>query len=307
MRTVGILAAVALSFASLPARADTAKAWAAAKAGLPADAKIVIGVDLAALQKTQLFAMVYPKLLEKADASQVIDTVKSTCKIDPLAAVKGMVVAMSDDQQSGAIYLAISGIDKAKLSSCLQTAIKAGKTAKVSLKQDGNITQVSDGTSTAFIGWVGKDVIVVSLHAEDKPSLVKWMGGKGALAKSGLGKSLGKLNTTATLWGAGEATKEVEPGVTVKGGYGQVSFAKGNLDADLHAVMASAAQAVTMATSTKKQLDEAKQNQLPPAIATVLKAVTIAPANDEVVLKGSFVENDLMSLLALALGGVGSP
>jgi hypothetical protein len=309
MRTAGIFVAAALSLASLHARADTAKAWTAAKAGLPADAKIVIGVDLAAIQKTQLFAILYPKLLAKADASKVIDTMKGTCKIDPLAAVQGAVVAMSDDQQSGAIYLAISGTDKAKLSSCLQAAVRgrADKTAKVALKQDGNITQISDGKSTTFLGWVGKDVIVVSLHAEDKPSLVKWMGGKGALAKSGLGKSIGKLNTAATVWGAGEATNEVQPGVTVKGGYGAVTFANGHLDADLHAVMASAAQASVMASSTKKQLEEAKQGQLPPEMVTLLKAITIAPANDEVVLKGSFVEKDLLSVLALVLGGAGGP
>jgi ABC-type enterochelin transport system ATPase subunit len=223
--------------------------------------------------------------------------------------VQGVVVATSADQQDGAVYLAISGLDKAKLSSCLQAAVKdmADKTAKVSLKQDGNITQVSDGKDTAFIGWVGKDVIVVSLHAKDKPSLLKWMGGKGALAKSEVGKSIAKLNTAATMWGAGEASKEIQPGVTVKGGYGTVTFSKGNLDADVHAVMSNATQASTMATSTKKQLDEAKQGQLPRTIVTMLNAVSIAAANDEVILKGSFVEQDLLSVLALAAGGFGGP
>ena len=43
MRIVGIVAAVIVSLASPHARADTAKAWTAAKAGLPAEAKIVDG------------------------------------------------------------------------------------------------------------------------------------------------------------------------------------------------------------------------------------------------------------------------
>jgi hypothetical protein len=309
MRTAGILAAVVLSFASLHARAEPSKAWTAAKAGLPADAKIVIGADLVAIQKTQLFATYYPKLLEKGDAGKVIEKVKGSCKIDPLTAVQGVVVATSADQEDGAVYLSITGLDKAKLSSCLTAAVQgmADKDAKVTLKQDGNITQVSDGKDTAFIGWIGKDVIVVSLHAKDKSSLLKWMGGKGALAKSDVGKSIAKLNTAATMWGAGEASKEIEPGVTVKGGYGTVTFAKGNLDADVHAVMANAPQATKMATSTKKQLDEAKQGQLPKTFVTMLSAVSIAAANDEVVLKGSFVEQDLLSVLALAAGGFGGP
>jgi hypothetical protein len=326
MRTAGIFAALAVTFVSSHARADS-KAWTAAKAGLPADAKLVIGVDFAAIQKTELFATYYPKLLEKAEAAQMISTMKDSCKIDPLTAVQAVVVAMSSDQQDGAIYIAVAGVDRAKLTSCIQLAAQqkadkaaaekpatdkpaadkpaADKPAKVSVKQDGNLTQITNGADTALFGWVGKDVIVVSIHAQDKASLVKWMGGKGALAKSTLGKSIAKINTSAAVWGAGEETKEVEQGITVKGGYGAVKFAKGSVDADVHAMMENAAQATKMATSANKQLDEAKQgSQLPPMIAGMLKTVTIAAAGDEVVIKATVVEKDLMNVLSLAgLGG----
>ena len=305
MRIVGIAAAAVLSFASPHARADTAKAWTAAKAGLPAEAKIVIGVDFSAVQKTQLFAVLYGKLVDKAEVTKVLDTMKTTCKIDPLAAVQGVVIAQSADQQDGAIYLGLAGVDRTKLSSCLQTAIQGmeDKTAKVSVKQDGNITQIiADGKDPQFFGWVGKDVVVVSPHAKDKAALLKWMNGKGALGKTEVGKFITKLSTSAAVWGAAEGTKELQPGITAKGGYGVITFAKGNADADIHAVMGDATQAATMATAAKKQLDEAK-GQLPPPIETLLKSVTIAPAKDEVVLKGSFLEKDLLAAVALGLGG----
>jgi hypothetical protein len=335
MRTAGIFAAAALLLVSFRAHADP-KAWTAAKAGLPADAKLVVGVDLAAIQKTQLFATYYPKLLEKADATKLIDEMKATCKIDPLAAMQGFVVATSSDQQDGAVYIALSGVDRTKLSSCLQVAAqrKADKVAtsdrpdkqdkpdkpatpekpdkparpvKVSLKQDGNITEISDGNETTFFGWVGKDVLVVALHAQDRPSLVKWMGGKGALTRSELGKTIAKVNTSATMWGAGEAIKEIQDGVTVKGGYGAVKFSKGNLDANVHAVMGDAAQATTMATTAQKQLDEAKQGALlPPTMVAMLKAVTIAATSNEVVVTANVVEKDLLGVLDLALG-LGGP
>src|SRR5512140_890553 len=148
MRTAGIFAAVALSyllfaFGSSHARADASKAWAAAKVGLPADAKLVVGVDLAALQKTQLFATFYPELLQKAEAKSVIDSIKDTCKIDPLTAVKTVVVAIADDQKDGVVYIAFSGVDKAKVSSCLQSTVQgiADKTANIALKQDGSVTE----------------------------------------------------------------------------------------------------------------------------------------------------------------------
>jgi hypothetical protein len=228
---------------------------------------------------------------------------------------------MSSDQKDGAFYIGLSGVDRAKLSACIQLAaqIKADKAAaekpvaadkpvKVSLKHDGNITQLSNGMESSYFGWVGKDVIVVSLHEEDRASLVKWMGGKGALARSSLGKSLAKTNTAATLWGAGEETKELEAGVSAKGGYGALRFSKGTLDADVHAVMENAAQATKMATSVTKQVDEARQGgQLPPMFVAMLKSVTIAAVSDEVVLKANVAEKDLMQLVGMAIAGIGGP
>jgi hypothetical protein len=309
MRTVALLVAVGLSLVPLHARADASRAWAAAKAGLPADAKVVIGVDFGAIQKSQLFATYYPKLRDKPEVSKILESMKTTCKLDPLTTVQGIVVATSGDQNEGAVYLSIAGVDRARLSSCLQTAGQAvDKTAKVSIVQDGNITALTENTDTSFFGWVGKDVIVVSTRGKDKASLLKWMNGKGGLARSELGKSLAKVNTSAAVWGAGETTKEIQPGITARGGYGSVSFANGNVNADVHGVMASPAQATTMASTANKQLVEAKQGGgVPPQIAAMLKAVTISAAKDEVIVKASVVEKDLMAVLALAMSGMGGP
>lgn len=307
MRIAAILAAATLSAVSLSARADTARAWSAARAGLPADAKLVIGLDLAAVQKTQLFIQLLPALLEKADAAKVIDEMKTQCKLDPLAVVQGFVLAMTADQQEGAAYVALSGVDRARLSSCMQREFQAhaDKDAKVTVKQDGNVTQVSDGKDSMFLGWVGKDVVVVPLNVQDRATLVKWMSGKGALAKTTVGKRLGKVNTSAAMWGAGDGAKEFEPGIVVTGGYGALTFAKGNVDANLHATLENAGQATAMASSAQKQLDEFRQTPiLPPTIAAILKAITIAAASDEVTLKANVVEKDLAAALSMALGSL---
>jgi hypothetical protein len=307
MRAVGIFAAAALSLIALPARADTAKAWSAAKAGLPADAKVVFAVDFAALQKTQVFAQLWPKMLERFDAAKVLDAMKADCKLDPMAIVQGAVIAMADGQREGAAYVAVAGADKAALSGCLQREMEkhGDKNAKVTVKQDGNITQVTNGSDSMFLGWVSKDVVVVPITNNDKATVVKWMSGKGALGKTSVGKTLAKVNTSAALWGAGEGNDEFQPGVTVKGGYGSVSFVKGNVDANLHATAGSAAQAKTLAESTQSQLDGARKNPLlPPSLGLVLQAVTIANVNEEVVIKANVVEKDLVSALSLALGAL---
>jgi hypothetical protein len=309
MRTAGLLAglSLALSLGALDARADTARAWSAAKAGLPADAKVVFALDFAALQKTQVFAQLWPKLLERFDAAKVLDEMKADCKLDPMAIVQGAVIAMADGQREGAAYVAITGADRGKLAACLQREMEkhGDKDAKVVVKQDGNITQVTNGSDSMFLGWVGKDIVVVPITSNDKATVVKWMSGKGALAKTGVGRTLAKVNTSAAVWGAGEGNDEFQPGVIVKGGYGSVSFAKGNVDANLHATAANATQAKTMADSTQKQLDGVRKNPLvPPSIGLMLQGVTIATAAEEVVIKASVIEKDLVTALSLALGAL---
>ncbi len=307
MRTAGFVVASCISLVALTANADT-RAWTAAKAGLPSDAKIVIGLDVGALQKTQLFTTYYPKLLAQNGTGATFDKLKTECKIDPLVAVTSFVVATTSDQSEGAAYVSVSGIDRAKVSACFQSPGMSEKGTKVTVKQSGDIMEVNDGKATSYFGWVGKDVIVVPLKPEDKAQLQKWMGGKGALATSDVGKSLAKVNTSAALWGAGIATKEIKPGTTIKGGYGTVQTKTGNLDLDIHAVMASADQAKQFATDAKKQVDQMKQaNGLPPAIAALAKGVTINAANDEVVVKANVVEKDLLAVIAMATGGMGGP
>lgn len=328
MRTAGILAALALSTAALhgQARADVARAWAAARAGLPADTKVVIGVDVAVVQKTQLFATFYPKLHDQPDVAKVLDAIKTGCKIDPLAVIQGIVIASSGEHEDGALYLAVSGVDRNKLSSCLQitaqaaappaeagdkpgdkTADKPGdkmadKTAKVTIKQAGNITEVNRGGESGYFGWVGKDVLVVTLHATDKASLVKWMGGKGALAKSDVGKTLARVNTGAAMWGAGIGTREVQPGMTAKAGYGALSYARGQLSADIHAVMENAGQAGSASMTVNQQLGLLKASgQIPLEVAPVVQAITVAADNDEVRIKASVAEKDLLGAIVFAI------
>ncbi len=317
MRTAGILAALALSTAALhgQARADTARAWAAAKAGLPADTKVVIGVDVAAVQKTQLFATFYPKLHDQPDIAKVLDAMKDGCKIDPLAVIQGIVVASSGEQDDGAMYLAISGVDRNKLSSCLQTAAQAnapaaeaGDKPKVTIKQTGNITEVSRGGDSGYFGWVGTNVLVVTFHATDKASLTKWMGGKGALTRSDVGKTLVRVNTAAAMWGAGTGTKELQPGMTARGGYGAVTYAKGQLSADIHAVMETAAQAGSASMMANQQLNLIKATgQVPAELAPVVQAILISADHDEVRIKASVAEKDVLGAVSFAINNFGSP
>lgn len=324
MRTAGLLAALALSIAALhgQARADASRAWAAARAGLPADTKVVIGVDVAAVQKTQLFATFYPKLHDQPDIAKVLDAIKNGCKLDPLAVIQGIVFASSGERDDGALYVAVSGIDRTRLGSCLQTTAQAAaphaeagdkpgdkpaEPAKVTLKQAGNITEINSGSESGYFGWVGKDVLVVALHATDKPSLVKWMGGKGALARSDLGKTLARVNTAAAVWAAGTGAKELQPGMTTRGGYAAVTYAKGQVSADIHAVMENAGQAGSASIMANQQLSLLKATgQVPLELAPVVQAITVSADHDEVRVKASVAEKDVLGAVTFAIDNFGN-
>src|SRR5665647_1585555 len=158
----------------LRAAADPGKAWTAAKASLPATTSVVVGFDLAALAKSSLFKLALPLMLaQQPDMKSGLELVKTTCQIDPLTAVSGVVAGTDKDQKQGAIFIAVNGIDEAKIVTCLDAIAKAKGTADtvVSVTKDGAITEVAKGTDKFYMTWISKDVIAIAVVPGDKAQL----------------------------------------------------------------------------------------------------------------------------------------
>lgn len=301
---------MALCLAAGPPRAahaDAAKAWAAAKAGLPSDTRAVISVDVAGVHKEAAFAKVFDKLRTNPEFATTLDALKTGCKIDAFNAIQGLVVAFGADPSEGVIYLAISGIDRPGLATCIQHVDK-DKATKVSIKQDGNLTQLTEGDDTSFFAWIGKDVVAISFNPKDKSSLLKWIGGKGGLASAPVNKTVAKVNKAAAAWGAGELDKELQPGMTARSAYGAITLPQGNVSFDVHAVMASADQASSTVTAVQGQIAAARTGlaQQQPKAGALLDKLTVAASGPEVVIKASVPGQDLLELLAPMMGG-GAP
>jgi hypothetical protein len=134
------------------------------------------------------------------------------------------------------------------------------------------------------------------------------MAGKGALAASDIGKSLARVNTQAAVWGAAADPKEIQPGMTAKGGYVAVTYAKGQLAMDLHAKLETAAQAGSASMMANQQLTLAKASgQIPVELAPVIQAITISAESDEVRIKASVAEKDVLGTITFAINNLGSP
>jgi hypothetical protein len=303
MRTARALVApvfaVAVCLVPLRADADAAKAWAAAKTNLPSTTNVLVGLNLTTLTKSSLFSMAFPLLLaQQPDVKSGLDLIKTTCKIDPMTVIDGLVVGMDKDQNTGAVFLALNGVDEAKIARCLEDVAKSkGQTdAKVTITKDGTISEMTDGKHKAYVSWIGKDVLVMPLKFDDKAQLQKWTGAKGGLAKAPIGKVLSKVDTRAGIW-AVTANEQDLDGMKMKIGYGSLNSMKGSLVADLHIVVASAADAKSIADKAQTELAaKAADPALAANLQTMLKGVSVKSAGSEVLVKATMIEKDLLSL-----------
>jgi hypothetical protein len=286
------------------ASADAARAWAAAKDNLPAQTALVVGADLTVITKTKIFNTLMPVLFAKEpDARKVFDTIKASCKIDPLSAIQGVVYATDAERNQGAVYLSLgAGLDQAKLASCFEQVAKANgaKDPKLTVKKTGAITEVTMDKDKAYVSWIGTDVLVIPSDVRDRAVLEKWIGQKGGLARSPVAKVYASANTKGAVWGASAIAKELESGVNMKTAYGALTLAGGNLVIDLHTTLDNAKVATDAVAKANAQIAQvAGSGQLPPGIQTVLKQVSVKSSGPDVVVKATVPESEVLNLLSM--------
>src|ERR1041385_6322331 len=215
-----MVAIIALVVAPRLAGAETSRAGAAAGDNLPADTAIVMNVNVASLAKSQIVSQMLPMMLAAdQDAKKTFDLLKSECGLDPFRAMQSVLIGTDAAQQHGVAYIALAGIDRPKLTACITSVAKAMTKQPVSMKSDGNISEITIDTRTVYVGWISNDVVVVPL----------------------------KDNDGAAIWGATTVSKQLTD-ATMKVGYASITYANGNLSADVHAQLENAKQASALVT-----------------------------------------------------------
>lgn len=271
---------------------------------MPAETKLVVGVDFVAFRKTQVFARVLSALRKASRADEFLDTLKSTCKLDALAALQSFVFASAADTGDAVVYIGVNGLDRTKLADCMKAVGQTEKGANLSVKQDGRLTQIRlrDGDGV-YLGWVDKEVLVASLGSHDKASLLKWMGGNGALASSELGKQLAKVDTAATLWMAHDGEKELLPGLTIEAVHGAVTSRNDTLRFEVHARVTDARTATLAADGINQRIAEGlHSSRTQPELSAILKTARVTADNDDVKLTATAVERDLLAVMPATFG-----
>ena len=173
------------------------------------------------------------------------------------------------------------------------------KDAKLSVKKTGAVTELGMDGKTAYVSWIGGDVLAISLDIRDKAQLERWVGQKGGVARSPVSKLVAAANTKATVWGASSQTKQLEQGITMKGAHGALSMASGNLGLELHVMLDNAKAATEAVARANKQLADVSAGNVPPKVQAMLKQVSVKAAGPEVTIKASVPETELLSLMML--------
>jgi RNA polymerase sigma factor (sigma-70 family) len=153
---------------------------------LPANADVVVGVDMTRIQTSVLWQTFVEPAVEHASG---LDEFVKACGFDPLASLSLVTVGMSglgnDAQLAGTIV--VHGFDKAKAMACLTNYAVPQTGAKVTVDGDVVLLNSPDGTGAA-IGLTFVDdttaLVVVGAAGATKAGIEQVAAGHGALASS---------------------------------------------------------------------------------------------------------------------------
>jgi hypothetical protein len=295
------------------AEADVSKAWAAAKANLPISTEAVLAIDIAEVVKSPLFLKVWDELLKiDRDFPMLASTIKTACKADAYALVDGIVIAGSEANDSGAVYVQLK-LDRAKLLQCAQDGIAAltkGK-AMVTAKMDGNYLVVTETKKSgrSESGWfplLDDNVLVISTRPDKKDVVDSWHGRKD-FAKSRVASMLDKLDSKAIAAGAFATfdgrTLDTDD-LPVTKAYGNLTFAGGKLTGTVLGTATDAKGAKALAGKLNQELaKEMKRDRTPASLKKVMAAMAVAAQGNDVTIKGAITDKELATAVADVMGG----
>lgn len=290
--------------AASPASADVSKAWAAAKAHLPASTELVVGFDIAAIVATPSFGKMFPPIAKaEREIEQGLALVKVACKLDAVQSIDGIVVgARPEPDEEGIVFVQLKGVDRAGAEACLSSLLKATGEKTATVRQEGMLTVLRvDGETIHFL-WVGADVVAISFDADKKAALTAWSGQQGALAKAPVMAHLSKVDTKAIAWGAFAFPKPIDNDLKVLTGSGTATLKAGKIAIALRGTFDSAQTATATVAQMKKDIArEMKSKSTPAPAKKILRAIALTPAGADVTLKATATEADVLSLFQAML------
>ncbi|HEU0033495.1 MAG TPA: hypothetical protein VFQ53_22845 [Kofleriaceae bacterium] len=287
------LVAVALSSATASAEP---RSWTAVKAKLPAGSMAVFGVDVAAIRKLPSFPKFFDSLLAvDKDFPQLVGAVKSTCGIDPVAAIADVTIVL-DPKEKVLAAIAFDGLTEAKLLACAnKLLVQTDPKRQITKQTAGNVTEygMPNEPDKVYATWLASDIVVVGAKPGDRTQLDGMLAGKPATGE--LATQLGKVDVNALAWTAFAPDKDL-----IKSGYGAISFAKTKATLAVRMTAVTPKDGAAMVKDGRHDIVEATKRanqQKLPQLAKILKLVKIGGKGADVTVDATIAESDLPLLL----------
>ena len=173
---------------------------------------------------------------------------------------------------------------------------------KLFAKTTGRITEYGiegdDKQGRVTVAWLASDIVAVATDPDDRALLEKMLAGKGA--KGTINTFLAKASPNSTVWLATTKPQPVPTGGTMKGAFGTLDAAKGNVNVDMSIVMSSAKDAKGFVDQSLALISSAK-GSIPPQFVKLIDALKLTASAESANMKVSAAEKDLVGLISLAL------
>jgi len=277
-------------------------AWSVAQAVLPSDVKVVASINVAAARATPLYASLYPLLADLVPGvKDVLGQMKPSCGIDASEVIDRLVVAI-DTRDRSVVFAQVKDVNEPWVTDCVvEIARSHGNAYEVARRARGNATLVELSAIgrdlKLYAVWNGS-VVAITTDPTDLALLDKMTGGNDALTTSAaLATGLAKIDRAALGWMVMSGPVPMDGG-TAEVVSIQVTSAASSFQLDWRNVMTNAAEAQASVATLRQELADGSTSARP-EVARLAKSVQVSAKGDEVAIRGTFAEVDVLALLQM--------
>jgi hypothetical protein len=228
---------------------------------LPADSEMVIGLNFAQLQQSQLWKQFVEPKLTSGESQKKLTEIKARCGWDPMTAMSSIVVGIKDTSgNKPAVVVVGHGLDKTKMLECLDKSKDDITKDGGEMTKDGDVVLFKDKTGeTGAVTFVNNTTAVMAFgggrgNAAGVKALVA---GTAALKTSApFVEMYKKVKTGDSLWGLASGKILDKLPVKATAAYGSLNVTDG-LAVDMRVRFEKAEDATQAASMVNAQTQQA--------------------------------------------------
>jgi hypothetical protein len=280
---------------------------------MPVDTEAVVGISLANLTQSKLWAQYQPMF--QAAMDKEFAEFKEACGFDPITTIKGVYVGINSAKEEEPVVV-VDGVKRDVLGKCIQAMAKK-EGDEVTVKDEGKLTIVTSSKEdeNVTIGWINDSKMVMTPKKNDAAWVTERIEGKNSITGN---KSFMAVADAAKqsqpFWfaakfadgsPAAKGLSEIAAGVAPMGIYGSFGFTTG-LDIDLGVRFKTGEEATKLAEMAKTQIGAVKP--MLGAAASIVDKLDLKAVGNDLQVKLSITEADIKTLEQVAgpmLGGMG--